>query len=145
MMKEMYCVKVSFRGYTDECERIMTNIFIRMGLTVNKTSDKEYTVSSNDGNIINDIIYLCEGDNMGSIVKKGRKWKWCRKLGLETVPSFLSIFGRKKCLTSAERQRISWRPENVKKNRSTNFLQILSDLAKIVNFPEIGKEVLNTT
>ena len=47
----------------------MTNMFIRMGLTVNKTGDKEYTVSSNDGNIINDIIYLCEGDNMGSIVK----------------------------------------------------------------------------
>ena len=69
MIKEMYSVKVSFRGYTDECERIMVNIFVRMGLTVNKTSDKEYTVSSNDGNIINDIIYLCEGDNMGSIVK----------------------------------------------------------------------------
>ena len=39
MMKEMYCVKVSFRGYTDECERIMTNMFIRMGLTVNLCSD----------------------------------------------------------------------------------------------------------
>ena len=69
MMKEMYSVKVSFRGYTTECERRITNIFVKMGLTVNKTSDKEYTVSSNDGNIINDIIYLCEGDNMGSIVK----------------------------------------------------------------------------
>ena len=69
MMKEMYCVKVSFRGYTAECESRLTNIFVKMGLIVNKTGDQEYTVSSNDGNIINDIIYLCAGDNMGSIVK----------------------------------------------------------------------------
>ena len=68
MMKEMYCVKVSFRGYTDECERIMTNMFIRMGLTVNKTGDKEYTVISKDENTIDDIIYLSDCD-MYSLVK----------------------------------------------------------------------------
>ena len=67
------------------------------------------------------------------------------KTGAGNSSQFFVDFWQKKCLTSAERQRISWRPENVKKNRSTNFLQILSDLAKIVNFPEIGKEVLNTT
>ena len=68
MMKEMYCVKVSFRGYTDECERIMTNMFIRMGLTVNKTGDKEYTVISKDENTIDDIIYLSDCD-MYSLVE----------------------------------------------------------------------------
>ena len=68
MMKEMYCVKVSFRGYTDECERIMTNMFIRMGLTVNKTGDKEYTIISKDENTIDDIIYLSDCD-MYSLVK----------------------------------------------------------------------------
>ena len=41
MIKEMYCVKVSFRGYTAECESRLTNIFVKMGLTVNKTGDQE--------------------------------------------------------------------------------------------------------
>ena len=68
MIKEMYSVKVSFRGYTDECERIMKNIFIRMGLTVNKTGDKEYTVISKDENTIDDIIYLGDCD-MYSLVE----------------------------------------------------------------------------
>ena len=62
MIKEMYSVKVSFRGYTDECERIMTNMFIRMGLTVNKTCDQEYTIISKDENTIDDIIYLSDCD-----------------------------------------------------------------------------------
>ena len=69
MMKEMYSVKVSFRGYTTACESRLTNIFVKMGLTVNKTGDQEYTIISKDENTIDDIIYLCEGDNMGSIVK----------------------------------------------------------------------------
>lgn len=62
MMKEMYSVKVSFRGYTTECERRITNIFVKMGLTVNKTSDKEYTVFSKDKDTIDDIIYLSDCD-----------------------------------------------------------------------------------
>ena len=61
MMKEMYSVKVSFRGYTTECESRLTNIFVKLGLTVNKIGDQEYTVISKDENIINDIIYLCDG------------------------------------------------------------------------------------
>ena len=60
-MKEMYSVKVSFRGYTTECESRLTNIFVKLGLTVNKIGDQEYTVISKDENIINDIIYLCDG------------------------------------------------------------------------------------
>ena len=68
MMKEMYCVKVSFRGYTTECERRITNIFVKMGLIVNKTGDKEYTVFSKDKNTIDDIIYLSDCD-VCSIVK----------------------------------------------------------------------------
>ena len=61
MIKEMYSVKVSFRGYTTECESRLTNIFVKLGLTVNKIGDQEYTVISKDENIINDIIYLCDG------------------------------------------------------------------------------------
>lgn len=68
MMKKMYSVKVSFRGYTTECERRITNIFVKMGLTVNKTGDKEYTVFSKDTNTIDDIIYLSDCD-VCSIVK----------------------------------------------------------------------------
>ena len=68
MMKEMYCVKVSFRGYTTECERRITNIFVKMGLTVNKTGDQEYTIISKDENTIDDIIYLSDCD-VCSIVK----------------------------------------------------------------------------
>lgn len=68
MMKEMYSVKVSFRGYTTECERRITNIFVKMGLTVNKTGDKEYTVFSKDKNTIDDIIYLSDCD-VCSVVK----------------------------------------------------------------------------
>ena len=68
MMKEMYCVKVSFRGYTTECERRITNIFVKMGLIVNKTGDKEYTVFSKDKNTIDDIIYLSDCD-MYSLVE----------------------------------------------------------------------------
>ena len=52
MMKEMYCVKVSFRGYTGECESRLTNIFVKMGLTVNKTGVQEYTIISKDENTI---------------------------------------------------------------------------------------------
>lgn len=62
MIKEMYCVKVSFRGYTAECESRLTNIFVKMGLTVNKTGDQEYTVISKDENAIDDIIYLSDCD-----------------------------------------------------------------------------------
>ena len=62
MIKEMYSVKVSFRGYTAECESRLTNIFVKMGLTVNKTSDKEYTVFSKDKDTIDDIIYLSDCD-----------------------------------------------------------------------------------
>ena len=61
MIKEMYSVKVSFRGYTTECESRLTNIFVKLGLTVNKIGDQEYTIISKDENIINDIIYLCDG------------------------------------------------------------------------------------
>ena len=68
MMKEMYCVKVSFRGYTAECESRLTNIFVKMGLTVNKTGDKEYTIISEDENTIDDIIYLSDCD-MYSLVE----------------------------------------------------------------------------
>ena len=56
MMKEMYCVKVSFRGYTAECESRLTNIFVKMGLIVNKTGDQEYTIISKDENTIDEII-----------------------------------------------------------------------------------------
>ena len=62
MMKEMYSVKVSFRGYTTECERRITNIFVKMGLTVNKTGNQEYTVFSKDKDTIDDIIYLSDCD-----------------------------------------------------------------------------------
>ena len=68
MIKEMYYVKVSFRGYTAECESRLTNIFVKMGLTVNKTGDQEYTVISKDENTIDDIIYLSDCD-MCSLVK----------------------------------------------------------------------------
>ena len=68
MIKEMYYVKVSFRGYTEECESRLTNIFVKMGLTVNKTGDQEYTVISKDENTIDDIIYLSDCD-MYSLVK----------------------------------------------------------------------------
>ena len=68
MIKEMYCVKVSFRGYTAECESRLTNIIVKMGLTVNKTGDQEYTVISKDENTIDDIIYLSDCD-MYSLVK----------------------------------------------------------------------------
>ena len=68
MIKEMYCVKVNFRGYTAECESRLTNIFVKMGLTVNKTGDKEYTIISKDENTIDDIIYLSDCD-MYSLVK----------------------------------------------------------------------------
>lgn len=68
MMKKMYCVKVSFRGYTAECESRVTNIFVKMGLTVNKTGDQEYTIISKDENIIDDIIYLSGCDMMYSLV-----------------------------------------------------------------------------
>lgn len=54
---------------------------------------------------------------------------------LETIPFFVE----KKELTKTGRPWSPWRPENVKKNRSTNFFQILSDLSKNVNFPETGK------
>ena len=36
MIKEMYYVKVSFRGYTAECESRLTNIFVKMGLSLFK-------------------------------------------------------------------------------------------------------------
>ena len=62
MIKEMYSIKVSFRGYTTECERRITNIFVKMGLTVNKTGDQEYTIISKDENTIDDIIYLSDCD-----------------------------------------------------------------------------------
>ena len=68
MMKKMCCVKISFRGYTAECESRLTNIFVKMGLTVNKTGDKEYTVISKDENTIDDIIYLGDCD-MYSLVE----------------------------------------------------------------------------
>ena len=68
MIKEMYYVKVSFRGHTAECESRLTNIFVKMGLTVNKTGDQEYTVISKDENTIDDIIYLSDCD-MYSLVK----------------------------------------------------------------------------
>ena len=68
MIKEMYSVKVSFRGYTAECESRLTNIFVKMGLIVNKTGDQEYTVISKDENTIDDIIYLSDCD-MYSLVK----------------------------------------------------------------------------
>ena len=68
MMKKMCCVKVSFRGYTAECESRLTNIFVKMGLTVKKTGDKEYTVISKDENTIDDIIYLGDCD-MYSLVE----------------------------------------------------------------------------
>ena len=48
MIKEMYSVKVSFRGYTAECESRLTNIFVKMGLIVNKTGDQEYTIISKE-------------------------------------------------------------------------------------------------
>ena len=62
MIKEMYCVKVNFRGYTAECESRLTNIFVKMGLTVNKTGDQEYTIFSKDENTIDDIIHLTNCD-----------------------------------------------------------------------------------
>ena len=62
MIKEMNCVKVNFRGYTAECESRLTNIFVKMGLTVNKTGDQEYTIISKDENTIDDIIYLRDCD-----------------------------------------------------------------------------------
>ena len=68
MVKKMCCVKISFRGYTAECESRLTNIFVKMGLTVNKTGDKEYTVISKDENTIDDIIYLGDCD-MYSLVE----------------------------------------------------------------------------
>ena len=68
MIKEMYSVKVSFRGYIAECERRLTNIFVKMGLIVNKTGDQEYTIISKDENTIDDIIYLSDCD-MYSLVK----------------------------------------------------------------------------
>ena len=68
MIKEMYSIKVSFRGYTTECERRITNIFVKMGLTVNKIGEKEYAVFSKDENTIDDIIFLIDCD-MCSIVK----------------------------------------------------------------------------
>ena len=68
MIKEMYYVQVRFRGYTAECESRLTNIFVKMGLTVNKTGDQEYTVISKDENTIDDIIYLSDCD-MYSLVK----------------------------------------------------------------------------
>ena len=68
MIKEMYSVKVSFRGYTAECESRLTNIFVKLGLIVNKTGDQEYTVFSKDENTIDDIIYIGDGI-MYSIVK----------------------------------------------------------------------------
>ena len=68
MIKERYCIKVSFRGYTAECESRLTNIFVKMGLAVNKTGDQEYTVISKDENTIYDIIYLSDCD-MYSLVK----------------------------------------------------------------------------
>ena len=68
MIKEMYYVKVSFRGYTAECESRLTNIFVKMGLTVNKTGEQEYTVISKDENTIDNIIYLSDCD-MYSLVK----------------------------------------------------------------------------
>ena len=68
MMKEMYCVKVSFRGYTAECKSRLTNIFVKMGLIVNKTGDQEYTIISKDENTIDDIIYLSDCD-MYSLVE----------------------------------------------------------------------------
>ena len=69
MLKEWsYYVKVSFRGYTDECERRMTNIFVRMGLTVIMIGDREYKIVSHDENIIDDIIYLSDCD-MYSLVE----------------------------------------------------------------------------
>lgn len=68
MVKKMYCVKVSFRGYTTECEKRITNIFVKMGLIVNKTGDQEYTVFSQYKNTIDDIIYLSDCD-VCSVVK----------------------------------------------------------------------------
>ena len=68
MMKEMYSLKVSFRGYTGECESRLTNIFVKMGLTVNKTGVQEYTIFSKDENTIDDIIYLSDCD-MYSLVE----------------------------------------------------------------------------
>ena len=68
MIKEMYCVKVSFRGDTTECESRLTNIFVKMGLTVSKTGDKEYTIISKDENTIDDMIYLSDCD-MYSLVE----------------------------------------------------------------------------
>ena len=75
MMKEMYCVKVSFRGYTTECESKLTNIFVKMGLTVKKTGDQEYTIISKDENTIDDIIYLGDCDMYSIVYSYGRKWK----------------------------------------------------------------------
>ena len=68
MIKEMYSVNVSFGGYTTECESRLTNIFVKMGLIVNKTGDQEYTVISKDENTIDDIIYLSDCD-MYSLVE----------------------------------------------------------------------------
>ena len=68
MIKEMYSVKVNFRGYTTECESRLTNIFVKMGLIVNKTGDQEYTIISKDENTIDDIIYLSDCD-MYSLVE----------------------------------------------------------------------------
>ena len=59
---------ISFRGYTAECESRLTNIFVKMGLIVNKTGDQEYTVISKDENTIDDIIYLSDCD-MYSLVE----------------------------------------------------------------------------
>ena len=63
MIKEMYCVKVSFRGYTAECKSRLTNIFVKMGLIIDKTGDQEYTIYSKEEEYtIDDIIYLSDSD-----------------------------------------------------------------------------------
>ena len=64
----MNCIKVSFSSDTTEYENRLTNIFVKMGLIIDKTGDQEYTVISKDENTIDDIIYLSDCD-MYSLVK----------------------------------------------------------------------------
>ena len=84
----MNCIKVSFSSDTTEYENRLTNIYVKMGLIIDKTGDQEYTIYSKEEEYtIDNIIYLSDSDIVFPCQIR-EKMEIVSKTGLETVSSF---------------------------------------------------------
>ena len=91
----MNCIKVSFSSDTTEYENRLTNIYVKMGLIIDKTGDQEYTIYSKEEEYtIDDIIYLSDSDIVFPCQIR-EKMEIVSKTGAGNSSQFLPIFGNK--------------------------------------------------